>query len=125
MKVCFPVLHPQGLDSVISRHFGTAPHFMVYDTDRQEPSVVSAEGDGSCQCGSPLLTNLDVDAVVCGGIGAGAIKRLSARGIKVYATEAATVALSLGLLTQGLLTEVIDGTCHADHGQSTHGCHAQ
>jgi predicted Fe-Mo cluster-binding NifX family protein len=97
---------------------------MVFDTDQQEQGVVSAATAGSCQCGSPLLANLEVDAVVCGGIGAGAMQRLSKRGITVYATEASTVAESLKLLNQGGLTELVPGTCNANHGQSGHRCHA-
>jgi predicted Fe-Mo cluster-binding NifX family protein len=124
MKVCFPVQSPQGLASAISQHFGTAPHFMVFDTDRQEPTAVSAAADGSCQCGSPLLTNLDVDAVVCGGIGAGALQRLTDRGIKVYAAEALTVGASLALLERGQLRELRESSC-GDHGVNGHSCHAQ
>jgi len=124
MKICIPVQAPQGLFSTISRHFGTASHFLVVDTDSQEPTALTGAADGSCQCDSPLLTSLDVDAVICGGIGAGAVQRLSERGIKVYKTDASTVGASLALLKQGQLTELFNGTCGADHGQSGHACHA-
>jgi len=125
MKVCIPVLSPQGVQSTISRHFGTAPHFVMLDTDRQEPlSTLSPNAAGSCQCGSPMLASMDVDAVICGGIGAGALERLAERGITVYGTEAATVSTALELLRQGRLAVLRDGTCRAGDGHGAHNCHA-
>jgi len=34
MKICMPVSEAKGMDSVIYGHFGSAPFFAVYDTDK-------------------------------------------------------------------------------------------
>ncbi|TQQ85340.1 diguanylate cyclase [Peptacetobacter hominis] len=92
MKVCFPVKEDKGLDSVMYNHFGTAPIFIVCDTETDE--VVSVENghldpvtgkhpEGGC---NPVkaLNGAEVDVVVVAGIGKGAATKLGAAGIKVY-----------------------------------------
>jgi predicted Fe-Mo cluster-binding NifX family protein len=44
-----------------------------------------------------------VNAVVVGGIGAGALNRLNAEGIEVYAAMAETIAQNVDLLKEGKL----------------------
>jgi predicted Fe-Mo cluster-binding NifX family protein len=44
-----------------------------------------------------------VDAVVVGGIGAGALNRLNAEGIQVYAARAETISENVDLLKEGRL----------------------
>lgn len=87
MKVCFPVKSNEGLNSMPYGHFGSAPLFLVYDVETKNVSTIS-NGDlehehGKCE---PIkaLSGEVVDAVIVGGIGAGAIKKLSSMGIKVY-----------------------------------------
>ncbi|RME41495.1 MAG: diguanylate cyclase, partial [Deltaproteobacteria bacterium] len=36
MKVCFPVNNDQGLESEVYGHFGSAPAFVVVDTESHE-----------------------------------------------------------------------------------------
>lgn len=87
MKVCFPVKYNEGIKSVPYGHFGTAPLFVVCNLENDEVTTVG-NGDlghehGSC---NPIkaLSGEAVDAVVVGGIGAGAINKLNSMGIKVY-----------------------------------------
>ncbi len=40
MKICFPVKEDKGLDSVLYGHFGTAPIFIVCDTETGEFEAV-------------------------------------------------------------------------------------
>lgn len=82
-----------------------------------------ADADGACQCGTPLLAGLDIDAVVCAGIGTGALLRLGDRGIMVYATDAPTVGASLALLQQGRLGELRESSCGASHCDAAHNRH--
>src|SRR4030042_2434329 len=94
MKVCFPVLKANGLDSEVYGHFGSAPAFLVIETDSNRMTTIN-NGDqnhihGKC---NPLkaLNNHKVDAIVVGGIGAGALSKLHQLGIRVFQAQAATV----------------------------------
>ena len=33
MKICFPVQNDNGIESAVYNHFGSAPVFVVFDTD--------------------------------------------------------------------------------------------
>ena len=94
MRICFPTDDPRGLDSVVFSHFGSAPGFVVVDTESQGIEELN-NGDlhhvhGMCQ---PLkaLGGLSVDAVAVGGIGMGALMKLQGMGITVYRAQAGTV----------------------------------
>ena len=108
MKVCFPVQNNEGLDSAVFNHFGSAPMFVVVDAVSGTLSVIS-NGDkhhahGAC---NPLkaLDNQKIDAVVVGGIGAGALSRLNQVGIKVYRAKSKTVGENLALYKEKGLSE--------------------
>ncbi|WP_396335033.1 metalloregulator ArsR/SmtB family transcription factor [Clostridium sp.] len=87
MKICFPVESNEGVKSIPYGHFGTAPLFVICDLETNNVKSVG-NGDlghehGKCQ---PMkaLSGEEVDAVVVGGIGAGAINKLNSMGIKVF-----------------------------------------
>ncbi len=94
MKICVPVEAENGLQSPVCGHFGSAPAFMLVDTDTGSCRAVANgnqhHGHGMCM---PLqsLQGEQIDAVVVGGIGAGALTKLSAAGLRVYRTGRATV----------------------------------
>jgi predicted Fe-Mo cluster-binding NifX family protein len=94
MKVGFPVGTLEGLDSIVFEHFGSAPGFVIVDTDSGTVEEIS-NGDqhhahGMCQ---PLnaLGGHRVDAIAVAGIGMGALIKLHARGIRVFRATAGTV----------------------------------
>jgi predicted Fe-Mo cluster-binding NifX family protein len=108
MRVCFPVQNNEGLDSAVFNHFGSAPMFVVVDAVSDTLSTIS-NGDqhhahGAC---NPLkaLDNQKIDAVVVGGIGAGALSRLNQAGIKVYRAQSKTVGENLALYKDEGLSE--------------------
>lgn len=109
MKVCFAVTKDEGMDSAVYNHFGSAPAFIVVETDRQETETVPNQDKnhvhGAC---NPIraIGGRNIDAVVVGGIGAGALNRLHAEGIVVYASSAGTVKENLNLLSQGRLPQL-------------------
>jgi predicted Fe-Mo cluster-binding NifX family protein len=125
MKICFPVQNDQGLDSKVFGHFGSAPQFVVVDSETREVGqVVNRDLNhqhGSC---SPLkaLGGQQVDAIVVGGIGGGALMGLRRAGMKVYQAGAVQVGDNLNLLGNNQLIEIGDDmVCSAhDHGQG-HG----
>jgi len=132
MKICFPVQDNEGLDSTVFGHFGSAPQFVVVDTDTREiGQVINRDLNhqhGSC---SPLkaLGGQVVDAIVVGGIGGGALMGLRRAGMTVYQASAALVVDNLDLLARNELPEIgEDMVCGAHghgHGHSHGHDHAQ
>lgn len=125
MKVAIPVAEEQGLESMVYGHFGSAPVFVVVDS---ETMAVESLGNrdqthvhGQC---SPVkaLAGTRPDAVVVGGIGAGALVGLRGAGIKVYACAGGTVRHVLQQLKAGELPEVNENSVCPGHAGG-HTCH--
>jgi len=68
------------------------------------------------------MANCSPDAVVVGGIGAGALQGLRAAGIRVYRCEGNTVAEAVQLLKDGELPEIDVNDACAGHSDG-HSCH--
>ncbi len=124
MKVCFPTETLQGLDSRVYGHFGSAPGFVIVDTEKMNVEEINNSdlhhAHGMCQ---PVkaLGGLKVDAVVVGGIGMGALMKLQAQGIQVYRGAEGTVQQNIDLIRDGKLPQFSkDNTCagHAGGGCS-------
>jgi len=123
MKICFPVPRDNGSTSTIHDHFGSAPYFLIVDTDTGSTTSIDTRDThhthGTC---TPLkaLVGTPIDAVVVSGIGGGALSMLRQAQIRVYRSQAATVGENVELLRCGIFQEIIPQTCggHA-HG---HGC---
>ena len=123
MKVCFPVVKADGLESEVYGHFGSAPVFLFVETDGNHLTSVNNRDQhhvhGAC---NPMkaLNNQKVDVVVVGGIGAGALSRLNQLGIKVFQARASTVKENIMMLNNQNLPEFTLSHCCSGHGQS--GC---
>ncbi|HEY3359222.1 MAG TPA: NifB/NifX family molybdenum-iron cluster-binding protein [Polyangia bacterium] len=125
MNICIPVNADQGLDSPVCAHFGSAPLFMMVDFATGAcRAIVNANqhhGHGMCQ---PLaaLAGEQLDAMVVGGIGMGALNKLRAARVQVFLSGHATVAETLAALKAGTLREVTPATACAHHGHDAgHG----
>jgi predicted Fe-Mo cluster-binding NifX family protein len=124
MKVCFPVVEDKGLDSEVYGHFGSAPLFIVVDTDARSASKITNNNQhhahGMC---NPILAldNQHVDAIVVGGIGAGALNKLNQSGIRVFQAQAATVKANIDLFNVRNLPEFTLQQCCGGHGPGS-GC---
>jgi predicted Fe-Mo cluster-binding NifX family protein len=120
MKIAFPVQTDQGMRSQVYNHFGSAQIFFIVDSETFAVTPVQNADlnhiHGQCQ---PLaaLNGAVVDAVVVGGIGPGALRKLRAKGIQVFKAAAATVGENLERLAAGELTEFPDNHTCAGHGQ--------
>ncbi len=126
MKVCFPVQQEEGIESTVYNHFGSAPFFVVVDTDTKSVCTINNRDQnhvhGSC---NPLkaLDNQKIDAVVVGGIGAGALTRLNQAGIKVYRAQTQTIKGNITLYSSNNLPELaLQGACggHSHGGSCAH-----
>jgi predicted Fe-Mo cluster-binding NifX family protein len=107
MKLCFPVKNALEIESEVYGHFGSAPAFILVDTNTGMvlaiPNPDQHHVKGMC---SPMktLAGLKVDGIVVGGIGGGALKKLTQAGITVYRAMARTVGENLVLLEAGQLS---------------------
>ena len=120
MKVCFPVQKDDGVESQVYNHFGSAPVFIVVETEAKGIQRVDNRDlhhvHGAC---NPVMAlgGQKVDALVVGGIGGGALTKLNAMGVKVYEAGSRTVKENLELLKENKLQELsMDHSCRAHEG---------
>ena len=118
MKICIPVETDNGMDSAVCGHFGSAPMFLIVDVETLEFKTINNAGQvhqhGMC---NPVgaIGDEKVDAVVVGGIGMGALQKLSAAGYGVFQAISPNV--------QGIVDAYKDGTLPRFSPQSVCGGH--
>ena len=109
MKVCVPTQEDKGIHSIPYGHFGSAPYFIIHDTETGTTRTVANEhqhhAHGTCH---PLtaIGREAVEAVLIRGIGQRAIQGLHATGIKVYQSVEGTVQSNVDALKEGQLAEL-------------------
>jgi predicted Fe-Mo cluster-binding NifX family protein len=126
MRIAFPINEDNGAESRLHNHFGTAIRFVIADTEADTLHTIDnadlAHSHGNCQ---PIqaIGGQAVEAVIVGGIGKGALKKLMDAGIKVYRGVDGTVRENLELVRENRLPEfMFNMTCsgHGTGGGCTH-----
>lgn len=115
----------------VFQHFGHTEQFKVYEiadgavTDAQ---VISTNGSGHGALAG-MLSDLKVEVLICGGIGAGAQMALSEAGIQLYGGVTGSADEAVKAYLAGNLNYEPDVHCNHDHhgeghncGQDKHGC---
>ena len=106
----------------IFQHFGHTEQFKVYDIDGGKivsSEVVDTNGSGHGALAG-VLSALHVDALICGGIGAGAQAALAAAGITLYGGVSGNADRAAEALAAGTLAYNSQAMC--DHqGEHHHG----
>lgn len=117
-------MNPKGLEDEAHGHFGSASHFVVHDTETGATEIVSNadshHAHGMCH---PVgaLGGREIDAVIVGGIGARAVMKLNAGGIRVYRAVPGSIRENIDLLAGGTLAELtVEDSC-GGHGDG-HRC---
>ena len=124
MKICFPVEENTGVASHIYGHFGSASMFVVVNTETGEVTTINNSDQihehGAC---NPIaaLGGHQVDAIVVGGIGGGALHKLNNSGLRVFQAHEGTIARNIELFKTGDLPEFMPGHTCGGHGHD-HGC---
>ena len=107
----------------VFQHFGHAPQFKLYDGVEgrfAQERVVEAYGGGHGALAA-FLKGAQTDAVICGGIGGGAIRALQEAGIALYAGVSGSADEAALALLRGELSYDPEAKC-AHHGEG-HECH--
>ena len=126
-------------NGLIFQHFGRTEYFKVYDVENGAVTaarVVSTNGSGHGALAG-VLTALQADVLICGGIGGGAQMALANSGIKLYGGASGEADKAVADFLSGKLGYDPRVHCdhhgehhhhngdHAcgDHGCGSHGCH--
>ncbi len=119
MKICIPVSENRGLESPVCGHFGSAPAFLLFDSDTRSVRVLDNTNThhehGQC-VPVAMLAAERVDAFVVGGIGAGALAKLLATGAAVYRGALGPAREALEALARGALQGVTPADACRGHG---------
>ena len=109
MKIAFTT-SANDLNAPLDGRFGRAPKFIIYEVDTgvfevvdNKQGVNAAQGAGIQS--AETLARLGAKALVTGHCGPKAFRVLAAAGIKVFNTDAPTVAEALARYSEGKLTE--------------------
>lgn len=115
-------------------HFGHTEWFKVYEIKEGKVAgtqVVNTDGSGHGALAG-MLKALEVDTLICGGIGAGAQTALAEAGIRLYGGVSGSADEAVEALLAGKI--VFDPDVHCDHhgeghhhgsghcGEDKHGC---
>ena len=121
MKICVPTGTSAGLNAPVHEHFGSAPFFTIYDTEKNDCTIVDNtnvhHSHGMCHPLGALGTSA-IDAVVCQGMGMRAVQKFNEANIKAYKAIAGTVSEIIRKYQNNELEEL---TVHNACAQ--HGCH--
>ena len=113
-------------DGAIFQHFGHTAQFKVYEVQDGKvvsTAVVDTNGSGHGALAG-FLANADIDVLICGGIGGGAINALAMRGIDLYPGIDGSADMAVMQLLAGVLPKRTDVRCsHHDHAHGEgHDC---
>jgi predicted Fe-Mo cluster-binding NifX family protein len=106
MKVCFPIQNNEGIESLVYKHFGSAPEFLIVNTELQTAQLLNDLDPQQVHRAVIVIGGLDIDAVVVNKMGSKALTKLNAGGIKVYRRLTQSVKDNLALLQQNRLPEL-------------------
>ena len=109
----------------IFQHFGHTEQFKLYDVENGvivASQVVDTNGSGHGALAG-VLSALNVDALICGGIGGGAQMALASAGIRLYGGVSGSADAAAEALAAGKLDFNPDVRCdHHDHHGEGHTC---
>ena len=112
-------------DGVIFQHFGHTQQFKIYEVENGAivaSDVVDTNGSGHGALAG-LLSVLNVDALICGGIGGGAQMALAEAGIALYGGCSGDADIAVTDLLAGNLRFNPNVRCdHHNHHGEGHSC---
>ncbi|PIP20095.1 MAG: diguanylate cyclase [Candidatus Omnitrophica bacterium CG23_combo_of_CG06-09_8_20_14_all_40_11] len=121
MRICIPTETNKGKEAAVYGHFGSAPYFTIYDTEKNSVEIINNSNQhhshGMCQP-MGVLTSKKIDVVICGGMGGRAVQKLNESGVKAYRVIPGTVTDIVNQFSKGGLEEItVQNAC------VQHDCH--
>lgn len=113
-------------NGVIFQHFGHTEQFKLYDVCDGEivsSQIVDTNGSGHGALAG-ILSSMNVDVLICGGIGGGAQVALSSAGIQLYGGVSGSADAAVAAFAAGNLAYNPDVRCshHDSHHGDGHTC---
>ena len=114
-------------DGKVFQHFGHTEYFKIYDVKVVGSEIIPTDGSGHGALAGFLATH-KADALICGGIGGGALNALSEAGIRVLAGVSGDADSRVDEFVEGTLVFGTEANCsHShEHGEGgsciEHGC---
>ena len=108
----------------VFQHFGHTEQFKVYTIENgaiTHSEIVSTNGQGHGALAG-VLKELGADALICGGIGAGARNALAQAGIDLYPGVTGNADLCAAALANGTLHYDPNTQCHHHDHEEGHTC---
>ncbi len=106
----------------VFQHFGHTEQFKLYTIENDkvvEEKIVDTAGSGHGAL-AELLKQLEVDTLICGGIGGGAKQALSTAGITLYGGVSGKTDAAVSALLANNLSYNSDATCNHHHHEHHH-----
>lgn len=111
-------------DGMIFQHFGHTEQFKVYEIEDGNVTgtqIADTAGSGHGALAG-MLSDLQVDTLICGGIGAGAQTALAEAGIRLYGGVSGSADEAVSAWLAGDLHYDPDAHCsHHEHDHHGHG----
>jgi len=106
-------------DASLDSRFGRAPKFLIYDMDSETFEIIDNKQNLNAAQGAGIqsaetVARSGAKALVTGHCGPNAFRVLSAAGIRIFHSDAKTVAAALEEYRRGLLP-VVDGADQEGH----------
>ena len=111
------------LNGNVFQHFGKTENFKIYEIDNnkiKKSYVISNNGITHCAFIN-YLKELNVDTLICGGLGYGAISKLNELNIKLYAGVTGNSDKAVDDLLENKLEFDNSHTCEEEN---LHSCHS-
>jgi predicted Fe-Mo cluster-binding NifX family protein len=115
VRICMPSGSSNGINAEVYGHFGSAPFFTIVDTKTGKIEVLdnaqAVHEHGACNPAA-AIAGKNVEAVICGGMGARAVQKLNAAGIKVFFGSFTAVSDAVEVFKKNEIQEMsVEGSC--------------
>lgn len=108
-------------DGEVFQHFGKTENFKIYNVENKEilsSEIISSNGSGHGALAG-VLAAADVNVLLCGGLGEGALNALTESGITVYSGASGDTDK---VVQEYLAGNLIDAGVNCDHHEEEHSC---
>lgn len=104
----------------INQHFGKSKYMKIYETDENKDIQrvhIESMGSHTHHGIAGYIKEMGVEAVICGGLGQGAVDSLEGAGIKIYAGNSGNADMAVIKFLKGELEQNSNANCdhHHDH----------